>query len=544
VTGPTANIATALTEVAGRLPAKLAVIEGERQVTFGELDSLCDRYAHGLSLAGITRQTRTVLMVRPGIEFFALTFALFKVGAVLVMIDPGIGRASIGTCVAEADPEAFVGVGLAHVGRVLFGWGRRTIRTLVTVGRRWFWGGLTHTFIEASGEGRGRFAAAATTPGETAAILFTSGSTGAPKGAVYTHRMFLTQVTMLREHFGMGPEEIDLPTFPLFALFDAALGLTAIVPRMDFTRPGAVEPMEIIRPILRHKVTQMFGSPALLDRVGRFGAKESYTLKSLKRVISAGAPVSPAVLERFCAMLAPEAQIHTPYGATEALPVASIGSREILEETRFQSEKGYGTCVGRPLPGMDVAIIRITDEPIERWTDDLRLSDDEVGEIAVRGPVASASYHGRSEATLAAKIPADDGTFFHRMGDLGYRDHKGRLWFCGRKSHRVVTSDGTLFTVPCEAIFNRHPAVLRSALVGVGAQGRMRPVICVELEKRGDEGALRGEILALGKEHPHTRGIDTLLFHARFPVDIRHNAKIRREELADWAREMLAIDGE
>ena len=159
--------------------------------------------------------------------------------------------------------------------------------------------------------------------------------------------MFAAQVRILRDHFRVQPGEIDLPTFPLFALFDPALGMTAVLPEMDPTRPAFVDPRKIIGAIRDQEVTHMFGSPALLDRVGRYGSTHGVSLPSLRRVISAGAPVPPATLRRFASMLDDEARIHTPYGATEALPVASIDHREILGETAAASATGAGTCVGR-----------------------------------------------------------------------------------------------------------------------------------------------------------------------------------------------------
>jgi acyl-CoA synthetase (AMP-forming)/AMP-acid ligase II len=273
--------------------------------------------------------------------------------------------------------------------------------------------------------------------------------------------------------------------------------------------------------------------------VGRYDAGQGVKLPTLRRVISAGAPVPWPAIQRFASLLAEGVQVHTPYGATESLPVCSIGSDEILAETRQRTAEGAGVCVGRPVQGMTVRIIRIRDEPIPTWGDDLELPTGEIGEIIVRGPVVTASYWHRPESTALAKI-ADSihGGFYHRMGDLGYMDASGRVWFCGRKSQRVITKDGTLFTIPCEGVFNTHPAVYRTALVGRSRDGVVEPVLCVEREKEvltpGDE-ELRRELLVLGARHAHTRSIRTILFHPSFPVDIRHNAKIFREKLAGWA---------
>jgi len=511
--------------------------------TFNQLDHESKCIARGLEKTGIGRGVRTVLMVSPSLEFFALTFAMFKVGAVPVMIDPGIGIKSIKECLAQAEPEAFIGIPKAHMARTLLRWGKETIKTNVTVGRRLFWGGSTLDQVKNAGRPDGPYIMARTNAHETAAILFTSGSTGTPKGAVYTHSNFAAQVEIIRETFQIKPGEIDLPTFPLFALFDPALGMTTIIPDMDPTRPARVNPEKIIEPIHNFGVTNMFGSPALINCVGRYGAEQGIKLPTLRRVISAGAPVPAGVLEKFSRMLLPDAQIFTPYGATEAMPVCSIGSHEILQETRHKTDNGKGVCVGRAVSEMSVALIRISDSPISAWDDSLKLPPGQIGEIVVKGPTVTRAYYKKEQATNLAKIHEPDGKgIWHRMGDLGEFDEDGRLWFCGRKTHRVITPSGTLYTVPCEAVFNTHPKVFRTALVGAEKDGNVIPVLCVELEQhsKGDDlTKLRNELLDLGAAKEHTKDIRTILFHDSFPVDIRHNAKIFREKLAVWATRRL-----
>ncbi len=548
------NIAAYLPEMAEKQPYKAAVSfpvgrDGNSRVkythyTFRQLDRESDLMARGLDRAGVKRGIRTALMVKPSLEFFALTFALFKVGAVPVLIDPGIGIRNLKTCLAQAEPEAFIGIPQAHMARVALGWGRKTIRTHITVGKRLLWKGITLDKVRALGKSVPPGSMARTQKDETAAILFTSGSTGPPRGAVYTHGNFAAQVESIRNTYHIEPGEIDLPTFPLFALFGPALGMAIVIPDMDPTRPAHVDPRKIIEAIEDFGITNMFGSPALIDRVGRYGQKHGVKLPTLRRVIAAGAPMPPAVLERFCTMLSPQAQVHTGYGATEAMPVSSMGSHEILNHTRYLTDKGKGVCVGKPVKGMRVVIIPITDDPIPWWDDALALPVGEVGEIAVQGPVATRGYYKKADATRLTKIYEKDGEGFrHRMGDLGSMDEAGRLWFFGRKTHRVVGSSGTHFTIACEGVFNTHPKVFRTALTGVKIDGVMCPVLCVELEahlKNPDREVIRRELLELGALRPHTQGIKTILFHQGFPVDIRHNAKIYREKLGVWASRKLA----
>jgi acyl-CoA synthetase (AMP-forming)/AMP-acid ligase II len=513
------------------------------QVSYRELDERSDRIAAGLHAIGIARGERAALMVKPSPELFALTFAMFKAGVVPVMIDPGLGMRGLASCLARARPTAFIGIPIAHAARVALGWGRETVTKLVSVGGLGL-GGHTLARVEALGA-RAKRSHAATTADEVAAILFTSGSTGPPKGAVYRHRNFVAQVAAIRSMFGIEPGEIDLPTFPLFALFDPALGMTTVLPDMDSSKPAHVDPRDIIEPIRRFSVTTMFGSPALLDTVGRYGEREGIRLPSLRRVIAAGAPLPAHTMRRWHGMLSPEADVFPPYGATESLPVACMASREILTETWARTEAGAGVCVGAPVPNIDVRIIAITDDPIPRWSDDLTLPDGQIGEIAVRGPVVTEAYFGDDANTARAKI-LDGDRIWHRMGDVGWRDDRGRIWFCGRKSHRVQPSSGpTMFTDPCEKIFDTHADVRRSALVGPPL-GPTHPTLCVELERGCTRPwpTIEAELRELAN-HPGELGLERIAHFLHyderggFPVDIRHNAKIGREKLREWAQARL-----
>ncbi|MBN7849716.1 olefin beta-lactone synthetase [Stenotrophomonas maltophilia] len=539
------NIAARLPELARERPDQIAIrCPGRRgagngmaaydvTLDYRQLDARSDAMAAGLAGYGVGRGVRTVVMVRPSPEFFLLMFALFKLGAVPVLVDPGIDKRALKQCLDEAQPQAFIGIPLAHVARLALRWAPSATR-LVTVGRRLGWGGTSLATLERAGASAGPMLA--DTDGEDmAAILFTSGSTGVPKGVVYRHRHFVGQIQLLGSAFGMEAGGVDLPTFPPFALFDPALGLTSVIPDMDPTRPAQADPARLHDAIQRFGVTQLFGSPALM----RVLAKHGRPLPTVTRVTSAGAPVPPDVVATIRSLLPADAQFWTPYGATECLPVAVVEGRE-LERTRAATEAGAGTCVGSVVEPNEVRIIAIDDAPLADWSQARVLATGEVGEITVAGPTATDSYFNRPQATAAAKIRetlADGSTrIVHRMGDVGYFDAQGRLWFCGRKTHRVETAQGPLYTEQVEPVFNTVPGVARTALVGVGPAGAQVPVLCVELQRgQSDSPALREALRAKAAARLPDANLQHVLVHPAFPVDIRHNAKIGREKLAVWA---------
>ncbi len=542
------NIAATLPQLAREHPDQIAIrcpggrgrhglADYDVTLSYAQLDRRSDAIAAGLAGYGIARGSRAVVMVRPSPEFFLLMFALFKAGVVPVLVDPGIDKRALRQCLDEAQPQAFIGIPLAQLARRLLGWAG-SARRIVTVGRRWAWGGTTLAQIERAGAQAGS-QLANTGPDDVAAILFTSGSTGVPKGVVYRQRHFAGQIELLRNAFDLRPGGIDLPTFPPFALFDPALGLTSVIPDMDPTRPGSADPRKLHDAIQRFGVTQLFGSPALMRVLADYGKP----LPNIRRATSAGAPVPPEVVARLRALLPDDAQLWTPYGATECLPVAVIEGRE-LQDTRAATEAGAGTCVGAVVAPNLVRIIAIDDSAIDDWSGVRELAAGEVGEISVAGPTVTDSYFNRDAATRLAKIRERraDGSerIVHRMGDVGYFDVQGRLWFCGRKTQRVETTHGPLFTEQVEPVFNALPGLRRTALVGIGEPGRQRPVLCYEaLPDAPARDVLERQLRATAAAHAHTVAIEDFLPHPRFPVDIRHNAKIGREKLAAWAAARL-----
>jgi olefin beta-lactone synthetase len=559
------NVADRLTEIARVMPQAVAIAEviggrrgarkSKRQykaVSFEWLDTDSSAIAAGLISLGVTPGMRLALLVRPGIEFVSLVFALLKSGAVQVLIDPGMGMRRVLKRLAEIEPQGFIAIPPAQTVRVLFRKKFPNAKLNVTIGRRLPWSNVTladvrRTGLEIIQDNNGEIELPNTTANDPAAIIFTSGSTGPAKGVLYRHGNFDRQVVEIRDFYGIQPGEVDVPCFPLFGLFNAAMGVTSVIPAMDFSRPARVDPRNIIAAVNDWQATQAFGSPAVWNRVGRYCEEQKIQLPTLRRVLSAGAPVSASVLKQMTACIHPDGDMHTPYGATEALPVASIGAREVVDGTQRLTEMGLGVCVGSPFGGVDWRVVRVHDGAIERIDDVPELPAGEIGELIVRGPQVTAEYVDRPDATRMAKIYDcnETGTFWHRMGDVGYLDQENRFWFCGRMSQRVETAHGPMFTIPCEAIFNRHASVFRSALVGVGSKGSQQPAIVVEPlpgcmpRGRKQRELLINELRALGQSEQHTAAIGHVFLMRSLPVDVRHNVKINRELLAIWAAKKL-----
>jgi acyl-CoA synthetase (AMP-forming)/AMP-acid ligase II len=523
------NVAAYLKEQASARPDQDAIRAHARglasRISFAELDRRSDALALGFDRYGIGRGVRTLVMVRAGVELITLTYALLKAGAVPVLIDPGMGLRGFLRCVADTEPTAFVGIPLAQLVRQVFRSPFRTIERVVTVGPRVLWGGATLGELEAGGGSH----SVTMDERDPAAILFTSESTGPAKGALYAHGHFCAQVEVLKTTYGFRAGEIDLAAFPLFSLFDGALGMTSVIPDLDPARPGRCNPALVVAALVEERCTSAFGSPAIWRRVAPYCLERGIRFEHLKRILIAGASVPPSLIEMLHQLLPADGDVHTPYGATEALPVATIAGREVVAGAAEASREGRGTCVGRPVGRVEVRIIRISDDPIRDWDPGLELPAGQVGEICVRGTVVTRAYAGRDEATRQAKI-ADGESCWHRMGDLGYFDPVGRLWFAGRKAERVRTTAGALFTDLVESRIANVAGVGRCALVGVGAPEHERPVAVIE--GPGDD-ALAARVKAVFP-------FEAVLFHPRFPVDVRHNAKIHRLELKRWATDRLA----
>jgi acyl-CoA synthetase (AMP-forming)/AMP-acid ligase II/pimeloyl-ACP methyl ester carboxylesterase len=506
------------------------------QVNYKELGNLVFKYERGLTELGMRAGDRVLMLVQPGVEFLALSYAVMGRGAIPVFVDPGIGVDNICKCILDAEPNVFIGSPRAHLLRYF----RKQVFTKLrfsVCANEWLALGKAHLgFLK-------KFSALplpdASVP-DAALIAFTSGATGTPKGVVFSQEMVADQLRIFRDLFALRAGGCDLPLLPIFSLFSAAIGVSSVFPPIDSRKPLSLEPEKIVRVIDDLAVTSSFGSPTLWKKIAEYCVRTRTVLSSLERVYMAGAPVPISTLQRVQEVI-PRGKAYTPYGATEALPVTLVSGDTIAAAGVFQAASGeIGTLVGQPIEGIKLRIIESRDEPIADISQCKELPPGNIGEIIVSGKNVAAVYLSRPDATKRAKIK-DSEKLWHRMGDLGYVDASGNLYFCGRQAHAVRSAGRLYLSIPVERIFNPHEKVKRSALVAFEREARCEAAVVIEPypqfwpQTQESREEFRNEMLALARDNNLTSNIEKIFFHPSFPVDARHNAKIFRDKLGNLA---------
>ncbi|RKR91935.1 acyl-CoA synthetase (AMP-forming)/AMP-acid ligase II [Micromonospora pisi] len=498
-----------------------------RQVSWSLLWRRIQEIAAGLSASGVRRGDRVALLVPPGADLTAAVYACLRIGAVIVVADPGLGLAGMNRALRSAAPAHLIAVdrGLA-LARALRWPGRRfgagpgaAVLGALTLGR-----------LARLGAGN-QDLPAAPDPDDDAAVLFTSGSTGPAKGAVYTHRQLAAMRDALAE-LGLGADARIVAAFAPFALFGPALGAASAIPDMKATAPRTLTASALAEATAAVDASAVFASPAALRNVVETGdtldARQRTALEGVTLLLSAGAPVPTALLTRAQALM-PKAQPHTPYGMTEVLPVTDITLDGIVD-----TGPGDGVCVGRPLPGVQVAIAALdtTGTPAEQSDP----APGPTGEIMVRAAHAKDRY----DALWLTERASSRNPGWHRTGDVGYLDPDGQLWVQGRLAHVIVTSDGVLTPVGIEQRVESLPQVVRAAVVGVGPRGLAQVVVIVETLPPVRRAGLASRELADAVRAVAAPPVAAVFVVPSMPTDIRHNSKIDRTRLSRWAERVVA----
>lgn len=504
------------------------------QITFAALADRVEGLARGLHARGVRRGQRVALLVRPGIDLTTVLYAVWRLGAVAVVADAGLGRRRLGAALRGAVPAHVIGFPAA-----------RALVLAARVPGQWIrLGGDDVAALIAEGAGHtpppGDLLDAAAEPDADGAVLFTSGATGPPKGVVYTRARIGAQIALLQESFGFGTGERFVAAFAPFALYGPAMGMASAVPDMDVTAPDTLTAAALAEAVAAIGATIVFASPAALRNVvataGDLTPAQREQLRTPRLVLSAGAPVPVGLLHALQDLL-PGASTHTPYGMTEALPVATLDPTTL--DPADPANQQDGVCVGAPLPRVTVQVAPL--DPLGTPSEELTGTPGVLGEITVRAAHTKERYDRLWGTQRASERPAG----WHRTGDVGHLDDTGRLWVQGRLSHVLTTPLGPLPPYAVEHRVEQVPGVGQAAVVGVGPRGTQQVVVVVV-----PRGATPG---GLGRHTDTTvppevaaavraaAGIPVAAVLRRdwVPVDIRHAAKVDRTELARWATTLL-----
>jgi len=526
------NISSLIEENARTIPDRLATTIQQnslKKLTFLELNQLINQICHVLIRHGVCSGDKVLMFVKPDLHFAALTFALFRMGAVPVFIDPGMGLQNILKCANEVQPRVMLALPIVHLVRMFKGQYFKHVEIFLTTKFNLL--GVTNILSEHNNTPTS-FTAVEPEENSLAAILFTSGGTGIPKGVEYTHKIFYHQTMMLKSMFHLTPQEIDVPGFPLFALFTLAIGMESSIPDMDPSKPARANPKKLLKTIIERKATFIAGSPAIWENLANYCLEHNITLPHVKFVVMFGAPVRIELHEKFQKIL-PHGTTYTPYGATECLPVSCISGREILAQHKEKSLDGAGICVGRAFDGVEIFIVKRSNDVIQSIDQNNICAAFEIGEIVIHSATVTPRYFEREDQTKLAKI-YQNGKVYHRMGDVGYLDHENNLWFCGRKNHVVDTQTKTYYPDCAEIFFNQHPMIEKSALIAYKKNQQIYPAMVIERKKGMSHVPqdMHDHLKQIADMHEQTLGIEHFFFATEFPVDVRHNIKIQREKLA------------
>lgn len=556
-------------------------------LTWAELNQQVNATATRLHALGVRPGDRVNLMVPPGARLTTLIYACMKLGAVIVVADTGLGLPGLTRALKGANPSFLIGIPAAlTAARTLLWPGKRiSVEPLGSVQERLL-GVAGSVFTAPAADGTPGAPVPTPTvvefpspvPDADAAVLYTSGSTGPAKGVVYTQRQLAGMRDAIANTYGFAPGSGLVAGFAPFALLGPALGATSVTPTMDVTRPKTLTASALASAAAAIDASVVFASPAALVNVvataDELNAEQRAALAKVQTVLSAGAPIPVPLLEALSALV-PNASLHTPYGMTEGLPVTDV-SFEMIRQAIAEGTPNAagevldpfardGVCVGFAVYGAAVAIAPLLQDGSVAV--ELTHEPGVTGEILVSAPHVKDRY----DTLWVTEEQSISTPGWHHTGDVGHLDASGRLWVEGRLAHVLLTSQGVLTPVAAEQSAESLPEVRRAALVAVGPAGTAAPVLVIEasantaaLEARQSASAFKRALLNRvpgAHRFPVAEGVapfelsqlvrqkvaeDTgvevaavLVVHEH-PTDIRHNSKIDRPALGEWAAKVLA----
>lgn len=520
------NVVGLFYSAAGRHPQRTAFVyaEGGRsaRISLGELRHAAEAFGGGLRAHGFRPGDRAVFVLPMSPALYVTVLGVLSAGGTAVFVDPWVPMREIARLMAAATPSVFVGTPKAHLLRLLEPTLRRIPLTISTggLGARW----AARLQLD---DVRGAGGMVGTAPDAPALITFTTGSSGVPKGVTRTHAILAAQHRVIREEFPAQENDVDLTTFPVFALSNLAAGVTTVIPPVDLRRVAQADGARVLQAMRDGNVTTISASPPLMDRiVDRLDATRE-AAPALRRIVTGGAPVTDAQLQRWSAAF-PGTDIQVAYGSSEAEPVAKMSAAERLEV------RGEGFCAGKPVDALRARIVCITRGPIDTATP---LPAGEIGELLVSGPHVCRDYIGDPTAFRENKVPESDGTVWHRMGDTGFFDASGRFWISGRV-HSTVTRAGVDYhpqLVEKQVMALVGAGVARAAALGMPDESLGEQLwVVFECSARAGDAAKADFTARIGQTG---LPIDNVVFTTEpFPLDPRHNSKVDYGRLRERLR--------
>ncbi|MFZ7087684.1 alpha/beta fold hydrolase [Curtobacterium sp. RRHDQ10] len=522
-----------------------------RAVSWRLLTRRVRELAVGFADLGMREGDRVSLLVTPGADLTAVLYACLRIGAVGVVADAGLGLRGLTRAVRGARPDWIVGALPGLTASRSLGWPGRRISTTRLAAPAAAALGVEQSLAEVAARGADLRAHGTALPeppaaDAVAAVLFTSGSTGPAKGVVYTHAQLAAVRDVLAARYDVGVGTGLVAGFAPFALLGPALGARSVTPDMEVTSPRTLTASALAAAVDRADGTVVFLSPAALANVVATSATltdaDHRALAGVRVFLSAGAPVPEPLLTE-AARLMPAASAHTPYGMTEGLLLTDIDLPGIRAAARTGQD---GVCVGRAAAGVTLLISALDDLGAA-----VGVPDDTpgvTGEVVVSAPHVKDHYDAlwRTDREASRGTGTDsDGRRWHRTGDVGHLDAEGRLWIEGRLPHVVTTEHGVVTPVGPEQRAERVRQVGRAAIVGVGPRGDQQLVAVVEtvvpVRRAGlADAALTGAVRRAVTDATTSVTLAAVLAVPRLPTDVRHNSKIDRTRLADWASRMLS----
>ena len=497
----------------------------QRSISFANLLTKVHEYEKKLSNYQLAKGSKVIVAFKPSIDFVACIFSLFKRQLIPIFLDSGLPLKTLLNSITHINANAII----CEKKTYLFSRIKKTPFKSIN----YFLSPKLTPYKEKKTK----------TPPETlensiAAIVFTSGSTGVAKGVLYTHEMFLTQIEIIQKKYNITRDDQDMSIFPLFSLFALCMQASTVILDIDFARLLKNPVNKIINLMNKKKITVSFGSPTMWNKISDYCINHKEQISSIRTIIMAGCAVQIKLLKKIYEnqLIHKSGNIFITYGATESLPVTSIEGREVIKYAEQKSIQGHGTCIGKAISSInDIAITKYEEIENHDFNKKEILSYNNIGEIIISGPIVSPQYYGLDKK---GKVFQDKKKLWHYIGDMVYIDQNKYYWIGGRKEDIFFYQEQAYYPILIENIFNAHHKVFRSALIQINE----KPIIIIELNDKCDYQAwinIKQELLALGALYAISQSITEFHFYKKFPVDIRHNAKIKRDILRQIFRKKL-----